>query len=83
LNVPQPEMKKAILELREKYREAIPILREALHGPDWEARRRAAGGLAFLSIAGSNAVPDLIEMLRDSPTGRMLSKRLPRSNPSA
>jgi len=65
---PQPEMKKAIRELREGYREAIPILREALHGADLEARRRAAGGLAFLSIAAADAVPDLIEMLRDSTT---------------
>ena len=65
---PQPEMKKAILELREHYQEAIPILREALRGPDWGERRRAAAGLDFLSIAASDAVPDLIEMLRDSPT---------------
>jgi RNA polymerase sigma factor (sigma-70 family) len=65
---PQPEMKKAISELRDHYREALPILREALHHPDWEVRRRAAGGLSFLSIAASDAVPDLIAMLREAPT---------------
>jgi HEAT repeat protein len=61
-------MKKAISELHEHYREAIPLLRDALHHPDWEVRRRAAGGLGFLSIAASEAVPDLIEMLRNAPT---------------
>jgi RNA polymerase sigma factor (sigma-70 family) len=65
---PQPEMKKAVLELHAHYKEAIPILREGLRHPDWEVRRRAAGGLAYLSIAAPDAVPDLIEMLREAPT---------------
>jgi HEAT repeat protein len=61
-------MKKSILELRAHYKEALPILHEALRHPDWEVRRRAAGGLAFLSIAASETVPDLIGVLRDAPT---------------
>lgn len=65
---PQPEMKSAIRELGQQYRQATPILREALHSPDWEIRRRAAEGLAFMGIAAPEAIPELIEMLRSSST---------------
>jgi hypothetical protein len=61
-------MKSAIRELGQQYRQATPILRRALHASDWEIRRRAAEALAFMGIAAQEAVPELIEMLRASPT---------------
>jgi RNA polymerase sigma factor (sigma-70 family) len=65
---PQPEMKSAIRELGQQYRQATPVLRQALHDPNWEIRRRAAEGLAFMGIAAPDAIPELIEMLRSSST---------------
>lgn len=62
-NYPQPEMKRAILSFGARYLEALPILRQALQDPDWEVRLRATGGLAYLSVAASEAVPDLIALM--------------------
>jgi HEAT repeat protein len=62
---PQPEMEQAISELRAERRQ-VPILRDALHHPEWEIRRRAASALKILNGDAVEAITDLIEMLREA-----------------
>lgn len=63
---PQVAMEQAVAALGQQFHLAVPLLREALHHPEKRVRDRAVQGLALVASAAKEAVPDLVNLLRDS-----------------